>query len=336
MLCVQGSRCLGTKPSPRHGPFFSHPMPAQVQIPASRHTFEQYITTHVALSGDHSCTRPESRAQDQSSSKNCQRHRHQHLSTDPPPFPAISCSPSRTLPRSSMISSSRSSSRTGRSSSSAATTTSLFAPRPVCAAPRRSNCAVLRALVSGSGSSAADDGDAQHPLLHSLAGAQHTPFLGRHLLMLVGWAGDVMICLGKQRRRGAPRASAVVFKRAQTRRPNPTSKRHHSKHTKRKQPPPPPVADVHRASGRAARAGAAGRHLVLGLDASESAWRRLDARVRSYPYAREFTAIGSGGASFRQAMVAAVAAVGAPPTLFFCFGKGGGAGGGRGALLCLV
>jgi hypothetical protein len=37
--------------------------------------------------------------------------------------------------------------------------------------------------------------------------------------------------------------------------------------------------------------------------------RRIDSRVNVYPSMREFTAIGSGGSSFRQSMVNAVAAV---------------------------
>jgi hypothetical protein len=53
-------------------------------------------------------------------------------------------------------------------------------------------------------------------------------------------------------------------------------------------------------------------NLILGLDASEDAWRRIDRRVNTYPSLREFTAIGSGGSSFREAMVSAVEAVVGP------------------------
>ncbi|KIZ01420.1 hypothetical protein MNEG_6539 [Monoraphidium neglectum] len=49
--------------------------------------------------------------------------------------------------------------------------------------------------------------------------------------------------------------------------------------------------------------------MVLGVDNSEEAWRCIDKRVNVYPHLREFTAIGSGGSSFRQSMVNAVQAV---------------------------
>lgn len=65
------------------------------------------------------------------------------------------------------------------------------------------------------------------------------------------------------------------------------------------------LADIHRASGRAA----SGLNLVLGLDNSEEAWRCIDRRVNTYPSLRSFTAIGSGGSSFRLSMVSAVQAV---------------------------
>ncbi|GFR48457.1 hypothetical protein Agub_g10360 [Astrephomene gubernaculifera] len=39
---------------------------------------------------------------------------------------------------------------------------------------------------------------------------------------------------------------------------------------------------------------------------SEETWRRLDLRVNKYPIQRSFTAIGTGGQEFRQAMVSAV------------------------------
>lgn len=35
-------------------------------------------------------------------------------------------------------------------------------------------------------------------------------------------------------------------------------------------------------------------------------WRRLDSKVNKYPMQRSFTAVGTGGQEFRQAMVAAV------------------------------
>lgn len=68
------------------------------------------------------------------------------------------------------------------------------------------------------------------------------------------------------------------------------------------------LANVHRASGRAGGS----RNVVLGLETSESAWRCLDERVHTYPYLRDFTAIGEGGEGFADAMVSAVAAVVGP------------------------
>lgn len=47
-------------------------------------------------------------------------------------------------------------------------------------------------------------------------------------------------------------------------------------------------------------------NLVLGVEGSEAAWRRLDQQVNVYPLQRDFKAIGTGGEDFREAMVAAV------------------------------
>ncbi|KAI8475738.1 MAG: hypothetical protein J3K34DRAFT_403453 [Monoraphidium minutum] len=65
------------------------------------------------------------------------------------------------------------------------------------------------------------------------------------------------------------------------------------------------LSGVHQSMGRAVSS----TNLVLGIDNSEAAWRCIDKRVNSYPSLREFTAIGSGGSSFRHSMVAAVSAV---------------------------
>lgn len=68
------------------------------------------------------------------------------------------------------------------------------------------------------------------------------------------------------------------------------------------------LSGVHKSSGRASSA----VNVILGADNSEEAWRCIDQKVNSYPSLREFTAIGSGGSSFRQSMVSAVQAVVGP------------------------
>jgi putative lipoic acid-binding regulatory protein len=78
------------------------------------------------------------------------------------------------------------------------------------------------------------------------------------------------------------------------------NKQHHQQTTNSKK-----NKEVHHASERQAR----GVNVVLGLDSSEDAWRRLDRRVNRYPAQRSFTAIGSAGDSFEAAMVDAVASV---------------------------
>lgn len=54
-----------------------------------------------------------------------------------------------------------------------------------------------------------------------------------------------------------------------------------------------------------------GTNLLL-TGESEDAWRRLDQKVNKYPIQRSFTAIGTGGQSFKAAMVAVVESVVGP------------------------
>ena len=52
-----------------------------------------------------------------------------------------------------------------------------------------------------------------------------------------------------------------------------------------------------------------GRNLVLGADDTDESWRALDEKVNTYPFEREFKAIGTGGEEFVLSMMAAAASV---------------------------
>jgi putative lipoic acid-binding regulatory protein len=52
-----------------------------------------------------------------------------------------------------------------------------------------------------------------------------------------------------------------------------------------------------------------GRNLVLGTDNTDQGWRALDEKVNTYPFVREFKAIGSGGEDFVLSMMAAASTV---------------------------
>jgi putative lipoic acid-binding regulatory protein len=55
--------------------------------------------------------------------------------------------------------------------------------------------------------------------------------------------------------------------------------------------------------------GSLGRNLVLGADDSNESWRALDEKVNTYPFEREFKAIGTGGDDFVVSMMAAATSV---------------------------
>ncbi|KMZ76209.1 hypothetical protein ZOSMA_105G00390 [Zostera marina] len=68
------------------------------------------------------------------------------------------------------------------------------------------------------------------------------------------------------------------------------------------------ITEVSKTDGRVAQT----TNLVIGgtvADDSASEWLALDQKVNSYPTVREFTAIGTGGDDFAQAMVVAVETV---------------------------
>lgn len=65
------------------------------------------------------------------------------------------------------------------------------------------------------------------------------------------------------------------------------------------------LTEVAKAMGRVSNS----TNLLLINDESEENWRLLDSKVNKYPGQRDFTAIGTGGDSFKSAMIEAVASV---------------------------